>query len=58
MNDVLQRLKTENLTDYASIPFWSWNNELNPKELVKQIQKMKDAGCGGFIHLVRPDRQL
>lgn len=49
MNDVLQRLKTENLTDYASIPFWSWNNELNPKELVKQIQKMKDAGCGGFI---------
>ncbi len=49
MNDVLQRLKTENLTDYASIPFWSWNNDLNPKELVKQIQKMKDAGCGGFI---------
>ena len=49
MKDIIQRLKTENLTDYASIPFWSWNNELNPKELVRQIRRMKDAGCGGFI---------
>jgi hypothetical protein len=35
--------------DYKSIPFWSWNNELDEKELVKQIELMHQAGCGGFI---------
>ena len=37
------------LTDYQSIPFWSWNNELDEKELVRQIDDMKAAGIGGFI---------
>ncbi|MBP5308697.1 MAG: hypothetical protein J6Z34_06150, partial [Clostridia bacterium] len=37
------------LTDYAPIPFWSWNNELDEKELVKQIRDMKSVGMGGFI---------
>lgn len=37
------------LTDYQSIPFWSWNNELDEKELVRQIEDMKEAGIGGFI---------
>ena len=37
------------LTDYQSIPFWSWNNELDENELVKQIEDMKSAGIGGFI---------
>ena len=35
--------------EYKSIPFWSWNNELDEKELVKQIDLMHQAGCGGFI---------
>ncbi len=37
------------LTDYQSIPFWSWNNELDEAELVKQIEEMKSVGIGGFI---------
>ena len=37
------------LTDYQSIPFWSWNNELDEGELQKQIEDMKAAGIGGFI---------
>ena len=37
------------LTDYQSIPFWSWNNELDEAELVKQIEDMKSVGIGGFI---------
>ena len=37
------------LTDYQSIPFWSWNNELDEGELCRQIEDMKAAGIGGFI---------
>lgn len=37
------------LTDYRGVPFWSWNNELDEKELVRQIEDMKAAGLGGFI---------
>ena len=37
------------LNEYKSIPFWSWNNELEEKELVKQIEDMYSAGIGGFI---------
>lgn len=45
----LKKAFEENLTDYAAIPFWSWNNELDEKELVRQIEEMKTAGMGGFI---------
>ncbi|MBQ7164949.1 MAG: hypothetical protein IJR61_06435 [Clostridia bacterium] len=45
-NDIFKDL---NLTDYAPIPFWSWNNELDENELVRQIHDMKEAGMGGFI---------
>lgn len=37
------------LKEYRSIPFWSWNNLLDEKELVKQIDEMKASGIGGFI---------
>ena len=37
------------LTDYQSIPFWSWNNELDEEELTRQIEDMKSVGIGGFI---------
>ena len=36
-------------TEYKSIPFWSWNNELDENELVKQIEDMHSVGIGGFI---------
>ncbi len=44
-----EAIESENLTDYAAIPFWSWNNEIDEAELVKQIVEMKEAGMGGFI---------
>lgn len=39
----------ENLTDYQCVPFWSWNDKLDPKELRRQIRWMKDMGMGGFF---------
>ena len=45
---LLQALRG-NLDEYKSIPFWSWNNSLDIKELVRQIEEMKSVGMGGFI---------
>ncbi|MBR2336425.1 MAG: hypothetical protein IKA61_00565 [Clostridia bacterium] len=38
-----------NLRDYRPVPFWSWNDDLEPEELVRQIRDMKDKGIGGFF---------
>lgn len=46
---VLHTLGSVDLTDYAPIPFWSWNNRLEKNRLLEQIREMKSAGCGGFI---------
>lgn len=35
--------------EFRSIPFWSWNNEIDEKNLLSQIEDMKKAGIGGFI---------
>ena len=36
---------------YKCIPFWSWNDELDPQGLVDQLQWMYDNGVGGvFMH--------
>ena len=34
---------------YRCIPFWSWNDELEPDELVEQVEWMNDNGVGGFF---------
>ncbi len=34
---------------YKCIPFWSWNDELEEDELVKQIEWMHKNGVGGFF---------
>ena len=34
---------------YQCIPFWSWNDELDPDELVKQVEWMNENGVGGFF---------
>jgi hypothetical protein len=34
---------------YREIAFWSWNDDLDPKELRRQIDDMKDRGLGGFF---------
>lgn len=53
MNEAIVALKQifegQDLTDYRSIPFWSWNNTLDEDELVRQIDDMKACGMGGFI---------
>lgn len=49
MKAIVKKLKTENLTDYQSIPFWSWNAKLEQDELIRQIRWMKENGMGGFF---------
>lgn len=34
---------------YRPLPFWSWNDRLNPKVLRWQIQEMHKAGLGGYF---------
>ncbi len=37
--------------EYRGAPFWSWNCELEEKELLRQIEELKQMGFGGFhIH--------
>lgn len=42
-------LPEKDLKDYQSIPFWSWNDKLEPEHLREQIRAMKAAGIGGFF---------
>lgn len=48
MMDMESQLKNP-AREYRSVPFWSWNDELEPKELVWQIRQMKEKGIGGFF---------
>lgn len=34
---------------FRPAPFWSWNDELKPEELIRQIHEMHNAGIGGFF---------
>lgn len=34
---------------YRPIPFWSWNEKLDPEETREQIKMMDEAGIGGFF---------
>lgn len=49
MNKNLITALSSELKEYRSIPFWSWNNNLDDIELCRQIEDMKSAGMGGFI---------
>ena len=46
--DLITILKGE-LTEYSSMPFWSWNNELEIPELIRQINEFKKVGIDSFI---------
>ena len=35
-------------SEYRGTPFWSWNCELDEKELLRQIDELKEMGYGGF----------
>ena len=47
--DKLQKDCKSELQRDRAIPFWSWNDKLEPEELQRQIRSMKDAGFGGFF---------
>lgn len=34
---------------YRQAPFWSWNDKLDPNELIRQIEEMAIQGWGGFF---------
>lgn len=48
MKRIRTALETD-LTEWQSIPFWSWNDKLEPEELRRQIRWMKEMGIGGFF---------
>ena len=50
-------LRSEKQNEYRSIPFWSWNDKLNPEVLTKQIQWMDGNGIGGFFMHARSGLQ-
>ena len=35
-------------SEYRGTPFWAWNCELEEKELLWQIERLKEMGFGGF----------
>ncbi|MEJ8302767.1 glycosyl hydrolase [Saccharibacillus sacchari] len=35
--------------DYRIHPFWFWNGEMEPAQIVRQIQEMYEKGVGGFF---------
>ena len=35
--------------EYRAVPFWSWNDKLDPEFLRWQIQEMDKAGLGGYF---------
>ena len=34
---------------YGEVPFWSWNDRLDPQELTRQVALMAQGGWGGFF---------
>ncbi|MEI7027083.1 glycosyl hydrolase [Paenibacillus sp. y28] len=50
--EALERLRAKfdrPSAEYRSAPFWGWNDKLDPEELVRQIDGMKEQGMGGFF---------
>lgn len=48
MEDLLLKIQNP-INDCRPIPFWSWNDKLEPEMLKWQISEMKKAGLGGFF---------
>jgi len=37
--------------EYKAVPFWSWNEEMTPEEVTRQVSLIKEGGWGGaFVH--------
>lgn len=48
MNKLINEIKN-NAIKFGSIPFWSWNDKLQPDELRRQIRNMHDMEMRGFF---------
>lgn len=48
MKNLLSEIKDVPM-EYRPIPFWSWNDELEIPELLRQIHWMHEMGIGGFF---------
>ena len=46
LDDALFRAPT---AEYRGMPFWAWNGKLEPTELCRQIEELKEMGFGGFF---------
>ncbi len=50
IENIVTRLWDENsVKEYRPIPFWSWNDRLEPEELKRQIRWMAQEGFGGYF---------
>lgn len=49
----LKGLFTNPSAEYRSVPFWSWNDDLQQEELDRQVEGFKQQGMGGFMMHVR-----
>ena len=48
MSNLISKIK-EHSADYGALPFWSWNDKLEEKELRRQIRNMYDMNMRGFF---------
>ena len=49
MNDKVLSAIRDTAKSYGSVPFWSWNDDLEPEELRRQIRAMDKIGMNGFF---------
>lgn len=49
MKDTLLTSIRAGAREYGSVPFWSWNDKLDPAELRRQIAAMDEIGMHGFF---------
>ena len=49
MDEFFKKILSADDKEYRSIPFWSWNDELEEDELREQIRWMKSQGFGGYF---------
>jgi len=43
------RLIKKESKNFGGLPFWSWNDKLEKKELLRQIHNIKDIGLTAFL---------
>lgn len=48
MDEWIENLKNPP-KEYRPLPFWSWNDKLDPEQLKWQINEMEKAGLGGYF---------